>query len=126
MQGFVTKIRTVKISPGAFWWHFGKRLSLNIAQVTSTFGSFVKYTVRTVNSTSPTIRVPRLKCLNTGRGKWATCQVELQQHAKQLFLCLQGSYWERPIWQPFRNDVESLARSLSQYASYLNEEKTNK
>lgn len=43
------------------------------------------------------------------------------QHVKDLFLCLQGSYWERPIWQPFRNDVESLARSLSQYASYLNE-----
>ena len=36
-------------------------MSLNVAQVTSTFGSFVKYTVRTVqSSTSPTIQVPRL------------------------------------------------------------------
>ena len=36
-------------------------MSLNVAQVTSTFGSFIKYTVRTVqNSTSPTIQVPRL------------------------------------------------------------------
>ena len=36
-------------------------MSLNVAQVTSTVGSFVKYTVRTVqNSTSPTVQVPRL------------------------------------------------------------------
>ena len=28
---------------------------------------------------------------------------------------------ERPIWQPFRNDVETLARSLTEYASYLSE-----
>ena len=39
----------------------------------------------------------------------------LQQHAKQLFLCLQASYWEKPTWQPCRNDVETLA----QYVGYL-------
>ena len=31
-----------------------------VAQVTSTFGSFVKYTVRTVQNSTPTIQVPRL------------------------------------------------------------------
>ena len=45
----------------------------------------------------------------------------LQQHSRQLFLCLQASYWERSIWQPFRSDVETLARILAEYAEYLSE-----
>ena len=45
----------------------------------------------------------------------------LQQHSKQLFLALQASFWQRSAWRPFQKDVESLARSISEYAQYLEE-----
>ena len=43
----------------------------------------------------------------------------IANHAKHLFTCLQCSYWAIPAWHTFRDDVESLARSLSGYADYL-------
>ena len=43
----------------------------------------------------------------------------IANHAKHLFMCQQCSYWAIPAWHTFRDDVESLARSLSGYADYL-------
>ena len=83
-------------------------LKSRACEVPSVFGGFVGYNI-------PEVSKHRKRKVGNMSGE------VLQQHAKQLFLCLQASYWERPIWQPFRNAVETLARSLAEYGSYLSE-----
>ena len=75
-------------------------MSLNVAQVTSMFGSFVKYTVRTVqNSTSPTIQVPRLNTFEL-----------VFQSQRRLAMQTLPSHKDNPKnWkQKLRNDVLDL------------------
>ena len=83
-------------------------LKSRACEVPSVFNGFVGYNVREMSK-------------HRKRHVGHMSSEVLQQHAKQLFLCLQAPYWERPHWQPFRNDVETLARSLTEYASYLSE-----
>ena len=87
-------------------------LKSRACEIPSVFGGFVGYNL-------PEMSKHRKRPMGNMSGE------VLKQHSKQLFLCLQASYWERSIWQPFHGDVETLARALAEYASYLNE-KTSK
>ena len=40
----------------------------------------------------------------------------------KLFRCLQSCYWERSIWRNFKTEVEMLAKSVYDYASYLRDQ----
>ena len=47
----------------------------------------------------------------------------LREYANNMFRCLQGSYWvTNPNWKSWKGDVEVLATSVSDYATYLNEQ----
>ena len=83
-------------------------LKSRACDVPSVFGGFVGYNI-------PEMSKHRKRQVGNVSGE------VLQQHAKQLFLCLQASYWERPTWQLFRNDVETLACSLVEYGGYLSD-----
>jgi hypothetical protein len=85
-------------------------LKSRACEIPSVFGTFVGYNL-------PEISKHRKRPIGNISGE------VFQQHSKQL---LQASYWERPIWQPFHTDVETLARALAEYASYLNEKKQSK
>ena len=43
----------------------------------------------------------------------------LKHSSRQLFSCLQASYWDRQGWSTFRDSVEQLARILDEYSEYL-------
>ena len=47
----------------------------------------------------------------------------LHDHANNIFKCLQGSYWmTNSNWSAWKGDVELLATSVSNYATYLSEQ----
>ncbi len=46
----------------------------------------------------------------------------LTDYSNKLFRCLQSCYWERSIWRNFKTDVEMLAKSMHDYASYLRDQ----
>lgn len=46
----------------------------------------------------------------------------LTDYSNKLFKCLQSCYWERSIWRNFKTDVEMLAKSAHDYASYLRDQ----
>ena len=47
----------------------------------------------------------------------------LHELANSMFRCLQGSYWlTAPSWKSWKGDIEVLATSISDYATYLNEQ----
>ena len=48
--------------------------------------------------------------------------VLLTDYSNKLFRCLQSCYWERSIWRNFKTEVEMLAKSVYDYASYLRDE----
>lgn len=48
--------------------------------------------------------------------------VILTDYSNKIFRCLQLSYWEREVWKEFKPEVEMLAKSLHDYASYLRDQ----
>ena len=46
----------------------------------------------------------------------------LRSCADALFGCLQGVYWTRKNWQEFKSSFGKLAKSISDYASYLSKQ----
>ena len=47
----------------------------------------------------------------------------LRELANSMFRCLQGSCWlPTPSWKSWKGDIEVLATSVSDYATYLNEQ----
>ena len=47
----------------------------------------------------------------------------MRSNSQRLFQNLQAEFWNRPEWQPFKQEVEILGRSLQKYCNTLNAKK---
>ena len=47
--------------------------------------------------------------------------ITLTDYSNKNVRCLQSCYWERDVWRNFKKEVERLAKSVHDYASYLKE-----